>query len=108
LQEFYIETLFFFTCSFLLHLLSSRPVAQNVKVIFEKHALELFQYNYVLFDKRFELHSDLKAFVAMTRPNKQSRTVGQIVKLLSNFMQCGAQFQHATQTVGKRSLFLAR
>jgi len=34
----------------------------------------------------------------MTRTNKhQSRTVGQIVKLLSNFMHCGAKFQHASQ-----------
>jgi len=37
-----------------------------------------------------------------------SRTVGQIFKLPSNFMQCGARFQHATQTVGKKSPFLAR
>jgi len=30
----------------------------------------------------------------MTQPNKhQSRTVGQIVKLPSNFMQCGVKFQ---------------
>jgi len=29
----------------------------------------------------------------MIRPNKhQSRTVGQIVKLSSNFMHCGAKF----------------
>jgi len=44
----------------------------------------------------------MKAIVEMTRPNEhQSRTVGQIVKLQSNFMQCGAKLQHAMQTVGK-------
>jgi len=30
-----------------------------------------------------------------------SRNVSQIFKLPSKFMQCGAKFQHATQTVGK-------
>jgi len=40
----------------------------------------------------FKLTNDLKANVEMTRPNKhQSRTVGQIVKLQSNFMHCGAK-----------------
>jgi len=59
----------------------------------KKEALELFQYGSVLFDNRFELNNDLKAFVAMTRQNKyQSRTVGQIVKLSSNFMHSGAKF----------------
>jgi len=78
------------------------PIAQNVKVLFKKHALELFQYNYVLFDKLFELNSDLKTIVEMTRPNKhESTAVGQIVKLPSNFMQCVAKFQHAMQTAGK-------
>jgi len=63
----------------------------------------------VLFDNRFELNNDLKTIVEMTRPNKhQSRTVGQIVKLPSDFMHCGAKFQHATQTAGKWSPFLAR
>jgi len=49
--------------------LSSRPIAQNVKVRFKKHALELFQHNPVLFDNRFELNNDLKAIVEMTLPN---------------------------------------
>jgi len=50
-------------------------------------------YSSVLFDNRFELHNDLKAIVEMTRPNKhQSRTMGQIVKLPSNFMHCEAKF----------------
>ena len=41
----------------------------------------------------FKLTNDLKAIVEMTWPNKhQSRTVGQIVKLLSNFMHRGAKF----------------
>jgi len=54
---------------------------------------ELFQYSSVLFDNRFKLNNDLKAIVEMTRPNKhQSRTVGQIVKLPRNVMQCGAWF----------------
>jgi len=34
-----------------------------------------------------------------------SRTARQIVKLPSNFMQCGAKFKHATQTVGKKRYF---
>jgi len=35
----------------------------------------------------------MKAIVEMTRPNKhQSRTLGQIVKLQSNFIHCGAKF----------------
>jgi len=34
-----------------------------------KHALELFQYRYALFHNRFELNSDLKAVVEMSRPN---------------------------------------
>jgi len=42
----------------------------------------------------------------MTRSN--IRTVGQFVKLPSNFMLCGAKFHHAMQTVGKTSLFLPR
>jgi len=55
--------------------------------------LELFQYSSVLFDNRFELNNDLKAIVEMTRPDKhQSRTTGQILKLPSNFMHCGAKF----------------
>jgi len=56
LQEFYIATFSFFACNFLLQLLSSRPIAQNVKVWFKNHALELFQYSSVLFDNRFELN----------------------------------------------------
>ena len=36
LQELCIRTFFIFTCNFLLQLLSSRPIAQNVKVLFEK------------------------------------------------------------------------
>ena len=50
-------------CNFFLlymRLLSSRQIAQNIKVLFKKHALELFQYSYALFDNRFELNSDLK------------------------------------------------
>ena len=43
-----------------MRLLSSRQIAQNIKVLFKKHALELFQYSYALFDNRFELNSDLK------------------------------------------------
>jgi len=40
-----------------------------------------------------ELNNDLKAIEEMTWPNKhQSRTVGQIVKLPSNFMHCGVKF----------------
>ena len=39
------------------------------KSFFKKHASELFQYSYALFDNRFELYSDLKAIVEMTRPN---------------------------------------
>ena len=74
LQEFYIANFSLFTCNFFLQLLSSRPIAQNVKVWFKKHAWELFQYGSVLFDNRFELNNDLKATVEMTRPNKhQSR-----------------------------------
>ena len=99
LQEFYITTFFFSTCNFLLQLLLS--IAQNVKVRFKKHVLKLFQYSSILFDDRFELNNDLKAIVEMTGPNKQSRTVGQIVKLPRNFIHCGAKFQHATQTFGK-------
>jgi len=38
-------------------------------VILKKHALELFQYSYALFDNRFELNSDLKAIVEITPPN---------------------------------------
>ena len=89
-----------------MQLLSSRPIAQNVKVWFEKHAWELFQYSSVVFDNQFELNNDLKTIVEMTQPNKhQSRTVGQIVKLPSNFMHCGAKF-YAMQTVGRWSPFL--
>jgi len=36
---------------------------------YANYALELFQYSYALFDNRFELNSDLKAIVEMTRPN---------------------------------------
>ena len=58
-------------------ILSSRPIAQNVKVSFKKHAWEHFQHSSVLFDNRFELNNDLKAIVAMTRPNRhQSKTAG--------------------------------
>jgi len=66
-QEFYIATFFFKICNFSLQLLST--VAQNVKALFKKRALELFQYSSVLFDNRFELNSDLNAIVEMTRPN---------------------------------------
>jgi len=52
-----------------LQLLSSRPIAQNVTVLFKKHALELFQYSYALLDYQFELNSDLKAVVEMTWTN---------------------------------------
>ena len=48
--------------------LSSRSVAPTVKVLFEKSALELFMYSYVLFDNLFKLNSDLKAIIEMTRP----------------------------------------
>ena len=92
-----------------MQLSSSRPIPQYVKVWFRKYASELFQYSSVLFESRFELNNDLKAIVEMTRPYKhQSKTVGQIVKLQSNFMNCGAKFKHVTQTVGKWSQFLAR
>jgi len=47
----------------MLQLLSSRPLAQNIKV------LKLFQYSYALFDNRFELNSNIKAIVEMTRTN---------------------------------------
>ena len=57
----------------------------------KNHALKLFQYSSVLFDNRFELNSDLKTNVEMTRLY-QSRTARQIVKLPSNVMQCGAKF----------------
>jgi len=53
----------------LLQILSSRPIAQNLKVLFKKNVLELFQYSYVLFDNRFGLNSDPRATVEMTRPN---------------------------------------
>ena len=83
--------------------------ARNVKVWCKKHAWELFQYSSVLFDNRFELNNDLKVIVEMTRPNKhQSKTIGQIVELPCNFMHCSVKFQHATQTFGKWSPFLAR
>jgi len=42
---------------------------ESVEVWFKEHALELFQYSSVLFDNRFELNSDLKAIVEMTRSN---------------------------------------
>jgi len=51
-----------------MQLLSSRSVAPTVKVLFEKSALELFMYSYVLFDNLFKLNSDLKAIIEMTRP----------------------------------------
>jgi len=35
LQEYYIAALSTFTCNFLLHLLSSRPIVQNVEVLFK-------------------------------------------------------------------------
>ena len=38
-------------------------------MLFEKHALELFMYSYVLFDNLFKLNSDLNAITEMTRPN---------------------------------------
>ena len=47
-----------------MQVLSSEPIAQNVKVWFKKHAWELFQYSSFLFD-----NNDLKAIVEMTRPN---------------------------------------
>jgi len=54
---------------FLLQLLSS--ISQNVKVWFKKHALKLFHYSSILkklyLDHRFELKSDLKAIVEMTK-----------------------------------------
>jgi len=53
-----------------MQLLSSRPIAQNVKVWFNKHAWELFQYSSVLFDNQFEMNNDRKAIVEMTRPIK--------------------------------------
>jgi len=39
------------------------------KCYLKKHALDLFQYSYALFDNRFELSSDLKVILAMIRPN---------------------------------------
>jgi len=88
LQEFYIPIFYFFTRNFY-----QVGYCAKCKVWFKKHALELFQYSSVLFDNRFERNNDLKSIVEMTRPNKhQSRTVGQIVELPSNFMHCGAKF----------------
>jgi len=66
-HEFYNATFFFSTCNFLLQLLLS--IAQNIKLLFKKHALKLFQKSSVLFDDRFELNSDLKTIVEMTRLN---------------------------------------
>ena len=43
-----------------MQLLSSRLIAENVKVWFKKHAWELFQYSSFLFDNQFELNNDLK------------------------------------------------
>ena len=43
-----------------MQLLSSRPIAENVKVWFKKHAWELFQYSSVLLNNRFKLNNDLK------------------------------------------------
>jgi len=52
--------------------------------------LELFQYSSVPFDNQFKLNNDLKGIAKMTQSNKhQSRSVGQIVKLSRNIMQCG-------------------
>jgi len=45
-------------------------IAQNVKLLFEKHAFKLFQKSSVLHDDLFELNSDLKTIVEMTRQNK--------------------------------------
>ena len=66
-QEFCIAAFFFSTCNFLLELLLS--IAQNAKVRFKEHALNLFHYSSVLFDDRFELDSDLKIIIEMTRLN---------------------------------------
>jgi len=49
-----------------MQLLSS--IAQNVKVWFEKHALEIFYCGSVLFDNGFKLNSDLKSIIEMNRP----------------------------------------
>jgi len=68
-------------------LLSS--ILQSVEVWFKKHALELFQYNDVLFVNRIELNSDLKAIAEMTVKH-QSTTACQIVQLPRNFMHCVA------------------
>jgi len=62
----------FFTCDFLLKLLSS--ISQKVKVCS------------VLFDNRFELNSDLKAIVEMTRPNISPELYAKSL----NFMQLHA------------------
>jgi len=48
-----------------LQLLSSKPIVQNAKVLFEKTC---FRTN-AFFDNRFELNSDLKPIIEMTRPN---------------------------------------
>jgi len=52
-----------------MQLLSIRPIAQIEKFYLKKHALELFQYSYALFDNRLELNSHLKVIVAMIQPN---------------------------------------
>jgi len=56
-------------CNILFYMQLLSSIAQNVRVWFEKHALELFQYSFVLFDNRLELNSHLKAIVEMIRPN---------------------------------------
>jgi len=85
-----------------MQLSSSRPIAQNVKVWFKKHAWELFQYISVLFGNRFELNNDLKAIVEMTRPNKhQSRTVGQIVALVQYVAQIRIKLFEVAQNLIK-------
>jgi len=58
---------FLFYIQLFLQLLSS--ILQSVEVWLKKHALELFQYSSVLFDKRIELNNGLKAIVEMTRSN---------------------------------------
>jgi len=85
----YILQLFFL---FYMQLLSS--IAQNVKVWLKTRALKLLQYSSILFDMRNkELCDGLAASQCpLWRKKYQSGTVGQIVKLPSNFMHCGAKF----------------
>ena len=77
-----------FCMQIFLQLLSS--IFQRAEVWFKKHVLELFQYSSALFDNRIELISDLRAICRNDPVKHRSTTTRQIVKLPSNFMDCGA------------------